>query len=254
MKITYKTLLIILVAIIIVSAGISGSVIVGQKNILPATMAKEIQDSVDSLINEINPGMIMHIHHEIFNRHGSADAKIMELDFSVPEETVGDIWLGPVDNTGAFIGFKSQIKDIDGNLTQETNAFGDDKIHRDIRTGKEVKSPWKAMPVTDFINFTGNIPSKLLEEGWSLSSRGQWDGEETVIFEKTMGEKPRPDDGSTFINVPYTMDLNPVMNLLRVEIRLDNPLLIMNQRWVVDAQGEKTLVSQDRWTQIELSY
>jgi hypothetical protein len=55
------------------------------------------------------------------------------------------------------------------------------------------------------------------------------------------------------IDIPYTRDLSPVSILTRVEIRQDNPLLQISQNWAIDNNGKETLISQDRWTQVDLS-
>jgi hypothetical protein len=252
--ISKRRLLLVIIAILVISIGVAGSVIAGQKNVLPADIADKIQNSVDNLVSEIKPGMIIHVQHEVYNRYGDAKTKIIELDWTVPEETVRDIWIGPVDKDGFFVGFKSQVKDVNANIVQETIASGTEKVHYDIRTGKEMKSEWEPMSAAKFLDFTGNMPSKLLDKGWSFSSKGQWDGKETVIFEKTTAFVPHTDvDGSIFTNIPYTMDLKPASILLRLEVRLDNPLLQISQMWAIDAQGEKTLLSQDRWMQVDMS-
>ena len=252
MKKTPRTLLVSLLVVVVLSVGIGSSVFAVQRHMLPSKIAKQIQASVNNLIDEIKPGSTIHLQHKVYNRHGSGHAEIMELDWAVPEETIGDIWLGPVDNDGFAIGFKSILKDVDGNIVQETNAIGDVKIHRDISTGKELKSQWAPMSATEFMSFTGDIASKLVDDGWSFSSRGQWNGNETIILTKTIAWTPRPNDGSEFIDIPYTMDLNPAVILLRVEIRLDNPLLQIIQRWIIDNQGAKTLIWQDSWTLVEI--
>jgi hypothetical protein len=244
-------MVILLALALIMPVGMSCAGTPTQKDVSTTTVAQQIQNSADALVNEIKPGMTIHLHHEVYKRHGPADLTIMELDWATPEETTGDIWLGPVNQEGVFLGFKSQLKDTKGNIVQETNALGADKVHQDLRTGKEVRSPWEPMSAAKFMDFTGNMAAMLQEKGWTLSSRGRWDGNETVIFERTNTMQPRLNDGTNPVDIPYTIDLNPVAILSYVEIRLDKPLLQKSQNWTIDAQGAKTLISQDRWTLVE---
>jgi hypothetical protein len=189
MKITRKISFLINVFTIPAVIVMCGSAIACQKAETPSAITDKIQISADNLLKDLKPGMTLYMHHEVYSRHGSADSEIMALDWSVPEETIRDIWLGPVDDEGYFTGFKSQIKDLDDNIWQETNASGNTKVHRDSRTGKEVTSTWVPMSVTNFLAYAGSLPSKLLDEEWGLSSKGTRDGEETVIFEKTVAFK-----------------------------------------------------------------
>jgi len=246
-------------AVIIAAFAVAGLVwwgtsVLGLGNkVLPETTAHQIEASMDELLEKLTPGTVLHVKMQVFNRHNPAASEVNTIPWVMPETTVGDIWMGPVDDDGIFTDYKVTIQDVAGNIVQEVTRVGEEVVYRDIRNDEENRSPWVPWSAAGFLQGTADKAQRLLEEGWNWVSSGTWDGQETVIFEKLLPwDEPAPQEGVGSIAIPYMLDLRPREILRRIEIVLDNPLVHSEQTWVIGEQGNRILVWEERWTIVEV--
>ncbi len=249
-----KVLAVTVAAVAVLGLGWWGTSVLGiGDEVLPETMAQRIQASVDGLLSKLTPGTSLHIRMEMFNRHGSAASEIATIPWAMPETIVVDMRVGPIDDVGIFTGRNAIVKDGVGNIVQEVSTIGEEVVYRDIRLGEERRLPWVPMSAAGYLQAVSDTAQRLLEEGWNLVSYGTWDDRETVILQKlSTWTGITPEDGARSINIPYTLDLQPKKVLHRMEIVLDNPLLHSEQTWVIDQQGDKILVGEERWILVEV--
>lgn len=255
MKSHKRLLAVTLIAVAVLGLGLVGASTLGVGDkVLPASMAQRIQVSLDELGRELTLGTVLHIKMQEFKRHGPAASEMEAIPFIPPETTVGDVWLGPVDSDGIFTGYKGILTDLTGDTVQEVSTIGDEVVYRDVRSGEERRVPYAGMRPTDYLQAVANTAPILLERGWTWVGNEIWDGRETVVFEKlspwTDSSFEQVESGS-IVN-PYTLDLDPQEILQRIEIVLDNPLLHIEQIWVIDQLGNRILIDEERYILVEV--
>jgi hypothetical protein len=171
-----------------------------------------------------------------------------------PENTVADVFIGPVDSEGNFTQYNVILKDLEGNILQEVIASGDVVTYRDIRSGEESQSPYTPMSVVEYLQSLMNTARYMAEAGWSVIGNGTLEGEDSVVFEKL-------DDYCNDCNEEYSQgtassgivqDLELKQILHKIEVVLDNPLLHTEQVFVIDKQGNSILIVETSYIVVEV--
>jgi hypothetical protein len=216
--------------------------------------SEKMQAAMDSMIQRLVEGTTLHLRIEMYNRQGTAAAEIAQVPFAMPENSVLDQWYGPLGKDRLFAGVKAQITDIFGRTIQESSTVSGEVVVVDTSLGKEIEDPWQPWCPDTYLSGAANLAKRLLDQGWYSSGSGLLNGMESVSFQKLVTPERSPlvlADGKG-VNIPYTLDLKTSQLLNRIEIPIDNPLLVHHQTWIVDDVGTTTLIFEEKTSLAEV--
>lgn len=243
---------IVIAACLVVLGSLGAWLLFGQPaEVTAKALVQQAQISREALANQLSPGKVLHMKTESYRRHGPAASRIEDEPWALPETYYTDVWM-KVDTEGNFYCYQGITTDTMGNVVQESKTVDGEQVYIDVASGEERWTPWEPWSVTRFLQGTGDAVERLVDRGWQLVGKGEWDGKETAVFERRSTWVSQWTDLTSGYVIPWTADLNPAETIFRLEVVTDNPRFHNEQTWVVNSSGQQTLVQERKVVAIEV--
>ena len=185
-------------------------------------LAEKSQTKADEIVSNLIPGKALYWVEEYYwAPNQSSPNSQFAKDFGFPESYVANDW-SVVDSQGKFfISIQALVKDLNGKPIFQERTVNGIVMLKNLLTGQEIidnqEFPRGLSPlyIDVFVHSNSDIPLSI---NWTFVGKGQWEGQETTIYEQKIG--------------------NPIE---RMEIVNDNPLLKIIQYYTIGDDGTRVL-------------
>jgi hypothetical protein len=213
-----------------------------------ATVLAKSAGAEAEILTKATEGTVLHYGTQEYLRQGPAAPLVQELrknDFYVPESVRTEGWseVGP---SGRIARVYGRMTDENGRLVQELTTEGNEAVTRAAASGAEERWPldWSVEDMTaDVAGHARELEQEMGSDAARIVGYGDRDGNKTVILELHRVEEPGPPEPDVSgYTLPYTLDLDSVERVQRIEV--DGETFLPYRWWMVavDAGGQEHLI------------
>ena len=209
------------------------------EDVSAASLTKQSISDLQPLQQAVEAGQILHVVSESRNRPAPADWT--GLAWVHPERTYNDFWLA-VDSEGAYTTQSTRVRDADGEVIAYTELRDGQVISTWVATGDEhviATSSDLDAPLSSWFSYFWAVPANYAQnDDYERVGSDRVGGQEIAIFERT---ETVTSPGQTSQNFVF-----------RREFNIDQPLLMTEAKYSVDANGVRVLEHSHSRTSYEL--